>query len=149
MAYDRMDWHYGDEGFPSNLNNDAGGTHIGMFLAWAIHNDLIGDFHTQESIDSLQKVKDRKITGTEFLQKECDEKFWEEDLSDIGNVFASHYYESNVYLNDYESVLGKGLPSLYHVDDSWENFDIISKTISQKFYQWKDSYNKKWWEFWK
>lgn len=144
-----MDWHYGAEDFPTTLDSKAGGTHIGMFLAWAIHNDLVGDFHTQQSIESLQKVKDRKMTGAEFLQKECDEKFWEEDLSDIGSEFASHYYESNAYFGDYESVLGKDLPSLYHVDDSWENFDTISKTISQKFYQWKDSYNKKWWEFWK
>ena len=23
---------------------------------------------------------------------ECDEKFWEEDLNDLGNAFASEYY---------------------------------------------------------
>ena len=78
---------------------------IGMFLAWVIKRDLIGELHQQESVESISKVKSRKITGTEFLKLECDEKFWEEDLSDKGNAFAKYYYESNIYYDDYGLIL--------------------------------------------
>ncbi|MDH3693262.1 MAG: hypothetical protein OER96_01650 [Gammaproteobacteria bacterium] len=125
MAYDRADWHYGGE-YPSDLPVENGGTHIGFFLAWAIHNDLVGKFHLKESVI---KVKSRKMTGREFLFKECDEKFWEEDLSDEGNSFASDYYVNGIYFSDYTSVVPEKLPSMYHFEDNWDNLDRVAKKL--------------------
>ena len=139
MAYDRMDWHYGSEDFPSELNNDNAGTHIGMFLAWVIKRDLIGELHQQESVESIFKVKSRKITGTEFLKLECDEKFWEEDLSDKGNAFAKYYYESNIYYDDYGLILSGELPSIFHVIDSWENYDKLASKLDEQFQVWQNT----------
>ena len=144
-----MDWHYGADDFPDELDEKSGGIHIGMFLAWAINNDLIGEFHTTESIESISKVKLRQITGTEFLQQECDERLWEEDLNQEGNEFAKFYYESNIYYSDYESILSNGLSTLYHVKDSWENYDKLSIKLNEQFNIWQASKNKKWWQFWK
>jgi dihydrofolate reductase len=137
MAYDRADWHYGGD-YPAELPPENGGTHIGMFLAWAIINDLHGDLHREESQASVERVKKRAMTGREFLFKECDEKFWDNDLNDEGNAFASWYYESegdhiSNYLEDYEAALGRDLPTLYHVEDTWENYDRIASIISQRF----------------
>ena len=87
MAYDRADWHYGGD-YPEGLPPENGGTHIGMFLAWAIMNGLEGESHREESPTSIAAVRARQMTGREFLFKECDEKFWDEDLSDEGNAFA-------------------------------------------------------------
>ncbi len=142
-----MDWHYGAEDFPQELKIECGGTHIGMFLAWAIINNLIGELHISESQESIEKVKSRQMTGTQFLQKECDEKFWEEDLNKEGNEFAKFYYESNIYYGDYELALADDLPTLYHVEDSWQNYDKLSKVLNKKFKQWK-SPKKKWWQVW-
>ncbi len=44
MAYDRADWHYGGD-FPEGLAPECSGTHIGMFLAWAIQRGLEGELH--------------------------------------------------------------------------------------------------------
>src|SRR5262245_54551214 len=123
MTYDRADWHYGGD-FPSELPLEAGGTHIGMFLAWAIRKDLVGSLHLNHSAGSVQQVKDREITGRDFFFGQCDAKFWEDDLNDEGNAFAKAYYEHS-YLTDYESILGGGVPTLYHVEDSWANFDKL------------------------
>ena len=139
MAYDRADWHYGGN-FPEDLPPEAGGTHIGMFLAWAITRGLEGDFHKVESSSALEALRRREITGRDFLNTECDEKFWEEDLSDEGNAFAKAYYEAegaDSYLADYGQLLGAGLPSLYHVEDSWENFDRLAARIDQRYQAWK------------
>ena len=141
MAYDRADWHYGGD-YPEDLPPENGGTHIGMFLAWAIMNGLEGELHREESPASLAGVRARQMTGRQFLFEECDEKFWDEDLSDEGNAFAKDYYnvaEGQVcrYFEDYERTLVDDLPSLYHVADTWQNYDKIAAVISQGFEEWK------------
>jgi hypothetical protein len=141
MSYDRMDWHYGGD-FPKGLPSEAGGTHIGMFLAWAITRGLEGDMHRTDSAAALEAVRNRTMTGRDFLMEQCDEKFWEDDLNAEGNAFAKFYYEGDgpeSYLADYEAVLGGALPSLYHVDDSWANFDALAPVIDRRFAEWRRS----------
>ena len=141
MAYDRADWHYGGN-FPKDLPSEAGGTHIGMFLAWAITRGLEGDLHRTESLESLRAVRERRMTGRQFLEKECDEKFTTHDLNDEGNAFAAGYYEKDGpggYLVDYDEALGEGLPTLYHVQDNWENFERVAAFLDRRFGEWRGS----------
>jgi hypothetical protein len=139
--YDRADWHSGGV-YPADLPPENGGTHIGMFLAWAILNKFVSDMHRTESSDALVKVCARKMTGREFLSERCDDKFSREDLNDEGNAFAHYYYESEdddgLYYKDYERVLARGLPTMYHVADTWQNFDKIAPVISKRFKEWKE-----------
>ncbi len=160
MSYDRADWHYGGD-YPPDLPPENGGTHIGMFLAWVVNNNLESDLHHEYAESSLNAVKNHEMTGREFLEIECDEKFSDVDLSDEGNAFADYYYESNLYITDYEKALAMELPSLYHVENTWDNYDKIAKLIDQKYEQWKNQGTdlqmneyqkpkpKSWWQFWK
>lgn len=148
LTIDRIDWHSGADDFPKELAPEAGGTHIGMFIAWVLNNKLEGKLHKTDSIESVSDVKSRKMTGTEFLIKECDEKFWEDDLNPEGLEFAKHYYESNVYYGDYEKALVTTEPTLYHVQDTWENYDKLSIYIDSAFKKWRERKSKKWWQFW-
>ena len=81
MAYDRADWHYGGE-YPEDLPEENGGTHIGMFLAWAFMTDLEGELHRGDAKASIAEVRARRVTGREFLFEECDGKFWDVDLNE-------------------------------------------------------------------
>lgn len=135
MAIDRMDWHY-DGDFPEGLPDENGGTHIGIYLAWIINNDLQGELHNDDSAEALQNVKDRKITGRDFLIDQCDEKFWDEDLNEEGLAFTEFYYSDN-YFDDYKQVLSKNLSSIYHVEDTWKNYDNIAALIDKRFKEWK------------
>ncbi|HEX9961980.1 MAG TPA: hypothetical protein VGB00_13680 [Pyrinomonadaceae bacterium] len=135
MAIDRMDWHYAGD-FPDDLTDEYGGTHIGIYLAWIINNNLQGELHTEESAQALQDVRNRKITGRDFLVAECDEKFWEEDLNEEGLAFTEYYYREK-YIPDYEEALAENLPSVYHVEDTWENYDKIAPVIDKRFGDWK------------
>src|SRR3954470_16335832 len=146
MAYDRMDWHYGASDFPSELDSKCAGTHIGMYLAWAIQNNLTGSIHTNEAVEA---IKNHKMSGTDFLINQCDEKFWEDDLNELGQEFTRLYYKSNSYFSDYEKCLGENYPSLYHIPDTRENFEKVSKMLTLKFNSWKPKKDKKWWEFWR
>ena len=139
MAYDRADWHYGGN-FPKNLPPEAGGTHIGMFLAWAIQRGLEGELHRDDSSESLQAVRDRRLSGRDFLMKECDEKFVDECLNEEGNAFTEAYFQKDGpggYLADYEDVLGGNLPTLDHVEDTWANFDRLAPVLDTRFAEWK------------
>jgi hypothetical protein len=138
MAYDRADWHSGGD-YPDDLPAENGGTHIGMFLAWAISRGLEGELHREESGDELAAVRARRMTGREFLFQVCDGKFWEDDLSEEGNAFAEAYYAPDIYFEDYEELLGAELPTMYHVEDGWAAFDKLAPRLDQRYATWKSS----------
>lgn len=141
MAYDRIDWH-SENDFPRNLPSENGGTHIGIFLAWIINNNLIGLLHLEHSMESIEKVKNRQITGRDFFIKECDSKFWTEDLNEEGIEFANFYYSNEndygQYIDDYAEVFDE-YTTLYHVEDNWRNYDLINPLITKKYTEWRDT----------
>jgi len=142
MKYDDASWHYGGD-FPDDLEPSAGATHIGMFVAWALLSGLGGTIHTEEFPEELAKLRDRTITPGQFLISACDEKFTDEDLTDLGNEFAKVYCQSEAedgsYFSDYCEVLADEFPSAYHVADTWGNFDKLKPVLDMRFAEWKTS----------
>ena len=132
MGYDRMDVHYNE-----NLPAENGGTHIGMFLTWIIQNNLIGEFHLENSPDGLTKVHNKEWTGRDFLINECDGKFWEEDLNEEGNEFAEYYYYD--FTSDYYKAFEVTDSSVYTVENSWENYEKIKPILDKRYLEWKTS----------
>jgi hypothetical protein len=153
MSYDRADFDYSTEAEPLPKGHAA--THIGMFLAWAVLNELQSDFLREHYDQLLEKLRRREITGRQFFEAACSERFSERDLNEAGNAFAQHYYvdetgKRGAYFADYKKVLAAGLPSFWHVADSWTNYDKIAVVISRRYEEWKDpSRRKRWWQFWK
>ena len=140
-SIDRMDWHYGGD-FPEGLPTENGGTHIGMYLAWVINNDLIGEMHVEDASESILAVKNRQITGRDFLIQECDEKFWNDDLNEEGLAFTNYYYSDDsgmkLYIQDYEQILSNEVESTYYVEDTWNNYDKIARVIDIRYKEWKE-----------
>ncbi|MGO9483683.1 MAG: hypothetical protein ACLPX9_03725 [Rhodomicrobium sp.] len=139
MKYDDGSWHSGGD-FPDDLPPEAGATHIGMFVGWAILAGLSGDLLIVEFPGDVQKLRDRSVTPGAFFLASCDGKFTDEDLNEEGNAFAASYYEPQKgYLADYEATFGKNLPTLYHVADTWENFDRIAALLDNRLMAWRQS----------
>jgi len=152
MSYDRADYDYSTEEQPLPKGHAA--THIGMFLAWAVLNDLENDFHRQHSAELLVRLRRREITGRQFFEAACKEQFAEKDLNPEGNEFAEYYYRDNAgergaYFTDYKKVLAKDLPGFWHVADVWENYDKLAPVITRRYQEWKKPAKKRWWQFWK
>jgi hypothetical protein len=152
MPYDRADHDYSTEQDPLPKGHAA--THIGMFLAWAVLNDLENEIHRQHSASALARLRRREITGRQFFEGACQGKFAEKDLNPKGNAFAQDYYADDAgqrgpYFDDYRKVLVAGLPSFWHVADTWANYDKIVPLISRRFAEWKSPPRKRWWQFWK
>ena len=150
MKYDDASWHYGGD-FPDDLPQSAGATHSGMFLTWALLNDMAGSLHTDDFPDDLARLKAREITPGQFLLTVCDGKFTDQDLNEEGNAFAAAYFnfESGQYLADYETALCGDLPTLYHAADTWESYDQLAPVLNSALRRWRSKSDRKRWEFWK
>jgi hypothetical protein len=136
MKYDDASWHSGGD-FPADLPPEAGATHAGMFFAWAVlaglgSADMAADF-ARETND----LRAKHLTPGHFFLVVCDGKLTDADLSEEGNNFAQAYFDDGDFLADYEGLVGRGLPSIYHVADSWETYDKLKPRIDQRFSAWK------------
>ena len=69
---------------------------------------------------------------------ELDEKFFDGLLTRVGKDFTRVYYDTDCYLEDYAATLGGSLPTLYHVEDSWANYDRLAPVIDQRFARWQN-----------
>ncbi|MEO5600725.1 MAG: hypothetical protein ABIR06_07350 [Cyclobacteriaceae bacterium] len=139
-----MEQHYDDAkhhflgDFPDVLPIEQAYVHIGMYLGWVIENDLYSEYFKEEASCQIFRFRRKEISCTilsEIWNGYLDLKF----LNTAGNSFTYHYYGSGQYRNDYEEVLGKNLPSIYHVNDSWQNYDKIKTRINIRFNDWKNT----------
>jgi hypothetical protein len=137
MKYDDASWHAGGN-FPSDLALDAACTHTGLYLAWAVlaglgSKELRDDFEAE-----LVKLGARLISPCQFYRT-MDGKLTDEDLSDEGNAFTKVYFDFDVgqYLKDYEQTLCAGLPTMYHVADSWESYDRLKPILDKRLAAWR------------
>jgi hypothetical protein len=135
---DRADWHYGGgDLYPKELPPENGGTHIGMYLAWIVQRGLASALLQKYARHSLPLLRERKITGRQLLFDELDEKFFDGLLTRVGKDFTKVYYDTDCYLEDYANTLGEGVPTLYHVADSWDNYDKLVPIIDDRFARWR------------
>lgn len=137
MKYDDASWHFGGN-YPCDLPEKNAYTHIGMFLAWALLNNLGGKLHTQENPGDIERLQKHEITGADFLLKNCDGKFTDEDLNELGNKFAEWFYE-NEYFGLYVDSADPGdqFETVYHIPDSWETYVKVASMLTEQFNIWK------------
>ena len=124
------------------LPNEAGGTHMGMYLAWAASKGLLDwDFDEQ----TLAPLLAREVTGSQLFFDRCDGKLTDDDLSDVGNAFTARYYEAH-FVADYPRVFADQIPNggettddFCSVPDTWENYDRLAPVLDERFAQWRQA----------
>lgn len=149
--YDDASWHYGGD-YPEDLHQENGATHIGMYMMWCIENNLVSDELLEDAETEIEKVKKREITGAEFLIDCCDGQLGDDDLTVLGNEFSRDYYNEdseyakkyNSYFSDYTQIFDEkaeeqdfAYETVYHIEDDFENYDLIKPIINQRFEEWK------------
>jgi len=140
MKYDDASWHYSGD-FPVDLPPEAGATHTGMFVAWALLSGLGSDILTVDAPEDLAQLRERSVTPGQFFMRTCDGKFTDEDLSELGNQFVAAYFDLRTadYLGDYEATVGAEGENLYRVPDSWTTFDRLKPILDSRFAEWRGS----------
>ena len=110
--------------------------HIAMFLTWVIDNGFYGEIHN-EVADDIQLVKERKMTGAEFLAKHCDYRLSDEDFSPEILPFVECYYFQK-YIRQYNKLFSrKAMTPLHSSPFSWEDYRLIAKRITRNYKIWK------------
>lgn len=98
MKYDDAEYYFLD--FETDLPNENGGRHIGLFLEWAILRGLAGEAFAEEA-DALRAGT---TTGLDLLFEHCDGKLLDDDLNEEGNAFAVACYERFVFKDFIEAM---------------------------------------------
>lgn len=132
MAYDRAD---------NDPARDE--VRIAFFIAWAMLSGLAGQVHLEDTQALLRHLHEHEIAPRKFLKIACDDKFWEEDLSAEGNLFARAYYLQRRgllnYFDDYKRIFLADYANLTLVADTWGNYDKIAPMISGRYEEWRRS----------
>ncbi|MDQ6713438.1 MAG: hypothetical protein M3Z28_09675 [Candidatus Dormibacteraeota bacterium] len=136
--YDDAGWHAGGD-FPAELPYSQGGVHIAMFLAWILRRGL---YNAEIFEPADVEMAQRQSVSVLGLLDQFDEKLVADELSKEGNAFAGYYYGFpddlvvTPYLSDYDQTLGAGLPSLYHVAPTWENYAKLEPVMDGRYREW-------------
>ncbi len=144
MIVDCLDWHYKGD-YPKDLDKKNAGTHIGMYLAWIINSNLESEELINIASEDIKKLKNREITGRDFLINNCNGILNDKLISKEVREFTFWYYLSSredycQYLDDYlDTFINNDIDSLYKLDDSWDNYEKISYKINTRYKKWKES----------
>ena len=122
--------------FPSNLPIEQAYVHIGMYLGWVIERNVYSEYFEEEASNQIFRFKRREISCT-ILSEIWDGYLGHELFSPVGNMFTYYYYGGGIYHSDYQEILVKELPSIYHVTDSWANYEKMKARIDMRFQDWK------------
>ncbi len=122
--------------FPESLPIEQAYVHIGMYLGWVVDNELYSEFFEDEAGVQIFRFQRREMSCT-ILSEVWDGYLGHELFSKTGNMFTYYYYGGGIYKKDYEKLLAGSLPSLYHVQDTWENYDRMAEKISERYEEWK------------
>jgi hypothetical protein len=148
MKYDDASWHSGGD-FPTASPKEYGGTHIALFIKWCFIKGWAGQLHLDEWPEDVAQVIIGGMPATEFLFKNLDGKFTDEDLTEEGNHFANAYYgEKGDYLSDYAATFGS---FLYLAPESDHDFARVSQMIEKRWISLnapEQIQEKPWWKIW-
>lgn len=130
MKYDDAGWHSGGN-FPEGSISEYGGTHIALLLKWCFLKGWAGDLHVEESAEDLRKMLCGDMTAIDFLFRNCDGKFTDEDLSEEGNSFVSAYYgDDGFYLADYAEAFDD---LMYVAGEAEHDFMKFSQMVNLRY----------------
>ena len=127
---------------------DRAAVPLGMLLAWLTNLNLLTPAFAQQHAAAIVRLKYRELKGSELLVSACGGELYWADLTSQGEAFLRDFYPT--YLDQFVATF-KGDP--YGVEDSWDNYDQISRVLTAalmgpaKSAQ-KKSSKKKWWSFW-
>jgi hypothetical protein len=137
-TYDKAKYHT-DGKFPKGLSPRQAYVHTGFFLGWLADKHLLSQETEEDFAADLHTYRDREISGPDLYARMgggLDSGM----LNEEGNAFAAAYFdfETGLFLQDYENLLVRKLPTFYHVADTPANYKKLATRIDQRYLEWKD-----------
>ena len=122
---------------PDDVHLDQVYLHIGIFLGWIIDRELFSDMFEEECETQIYRFKTRD-TSCVILGELWDGLIFDGQFTKPeGHEFTDYYYKSGMYLMDFKKVLAVDLPSIFYVEDTWENYQLMKAKIDERFEEWE------------
>jgi hypothetical protein len=136
-VYDKAKWHYDADNFGRDLPPEQGFVHTGLYLGWLVFHDFLDPVEMADTRAEVEEVLRRERTGPELFEW-VDGVLMSTMLTPEGDAFTHAYFDFDRggYLRDYEAALAIGLPSVYHVADTWENYDRLAAIVDRRYAAW-------------
>ncbi len=111
----------------------------GFLFGWAIeagrHNteELLGD----DVAAVLRGFEHRELTAASLFES-LGGMLDEETLDEAGYAFAESYvgWDAGQYFADFRQLLAPHLPSIWHVADTWANYDRMKAHVETRYRTW-------------
>ncbi len=139
-VYDRAKVHFLGK-FPEELPIEQAYLHIGIYMGWMIENRLYSEAFLEEAETQMYRFKRRQISCT-VLSEMWDGHLGPEMFNEEGNLFSEDYYLVGDYVDDYIATLCKEYPTMYHVNDLWNNYETMKAKLTERFLSWKEAANR-------
>lgn len=121
------------------LPADRAMVHGGFLFGWAVDRGLVASWLKDRTPDAFAAFADRRLTGPELLAA-WDGNLLDDMFSDEGLAFVAAYY-GRTYAEDYASTLCEGLPSEYHVENRWDNYDRLVAVLDERLAAFRLTYD--------
>jgi len=137
VIYDKAAYHTSGD-FPDDVDPDQAYVPTGLFLAWVALKGLLNTETNAQWGREIEALKARLLSPSSFFRT-IGGVFEQSLLTDDGRLFTQEYFDfdNGAYLDDLDDVLAASLPSLFHIADTWENFDELARRIEDRFTKWK------------
>lgn len=133
--YDRAKEHFRGR-FPDELPIEQAYLHIGIYLGWMIEQKLYSPEFLDEGEIQMYRFEKQQI-GCTVLSEIWDGHLEPQMFNAEGGRFTEAYYLAGGYVEDYIGTLCKAYPTMYHVADTWENYALMNRKITERFAAWK------------
>lgn len=134
-VYDLAKNHFlGD--FPASLPIEKAYLHIGIYMGWVIDMKLYSEYFEDEASTEIYRFSRREI-GCIILAEIWNGALSHELFNDETNLFTYYYYAGGLFKKDYTEVLVKSHKTIYHVEDTWENYEKLRDRMTERFIEWK------------
>jgi anaerobic magnesium-protoporphyrin IX monomethyl ester cyclase len=119
--------------------------HVGEYLIEGEGEDIYRKLIENKLSLNKQSIETENLSKIGGLFYKIDGVLADDMLNDEGNAFSKYYFDfdKGQYLKDYENLFAAELPTLYHVSDSWRNYDRLKEIIDLRYSEWKKSKKKK------
>lgn len=138
-VFDKAKYHF-QSVESDKLEETQAFVHTAFFIDWCVDKDLVNENFKKDFANQIEKLQKRLISPSE-LYIEMDGVFLGGILTLKGYNFAMNYFHLShgKYLKDYESLksLARVKNSIYAVENTWTNYDIVKSMIDKKFDKWK------------
>ncbi len=142
IVFDKAKWHINKD-FPKDLDHYQSYVYSGLFVWWLVDNGFLKPKLQTDLRQQIISFKHRKMAPAKFYEEYLDGVFSSDGFILDAVNFSKSYFDVNngQYVRDYLKILDPKdeFPSVFHVKDTWENYDRLKDVITRRHDEWKMS----------